>query len=165
MEGKEKGRKERKKRILFFSPRKVASLSPGKRKKSPRTPVFPREKGKEEREKEEEMDGFRIRFLRGIHGKKDGRKDGKRMERMLFFSLSGGLFSLQKKEETQWYQGKEKGKKKEKKDEVLGLEDGIFRGRLEEGRTEEKKEEDLARWCLTRSSVYSFILFFVALSG
>ena len=49
MEGKEKGRKERKKRILFFSPRKVASLSPGKRKKSPRTPVFPREK--EERKK------------------------------------------------------------------------------------------------------------------
>ena len=84
---------------------------------------------------------------------------------MLFFSLSGGLFSLQKKEEIQWFQGKEKGKKKEKKDEVLGLEDGIFRGRLEEGRTEEKKEEDLARWCLTRSSVYSFILFFVALSG
>ena len=88
--------------------------------------MFPREKGKEEREKEEERDGFRIRFLRGIQGKKDGRKEGKRMERMLFFSLSGGLFSLQKKEETQWYQGKEKGKKKEKKDEVDGLEDGIL---------------------------------------
>lgn len=69
------------------------------------------------------MDGFRIRFLRGIQGKKDGRKKGKRKERMLFFSLSGGLFSLQKKEEIQWFQGKEKGKKKEKKDEVLGLEE------------------------------------------
>ena len=48
---KGKRKKERKKRILFFSPRKVAFLSPGKRKKSPRTPVFPRDKGKEEREK------------------------------------------------------------------------------------------------------------------
>ena len=64
------------------------------------------------------------------------------MERMLFFSLSGGLFSLQKKEETQWFQGKEKGKKEEKKDEVIGLEDGIFRGRLEEwkeGRKERRR--------------------------
>ncbi len=81
------------------------------------------------------MDGFRIRFLRGIQGKKDGRKKGKRKERMLFFSPSWGLFSLQKKEEIQWFQGKEK----KKKDEVLGLEDGIFRGRLEEGR-EGRKE-------------------------
>lgn len=88
--------------------------------------MFSREKGKEEREKKEERDGFRIRFLRGIQGKKDGRKERKRKERMLFFSPSGGLFSLQKKEEIQWYQGKEKGKKKEKKDEVLGLEDGIL---------------------------------------
>ena len=87
-------------------------------------------------------------------------------ERMLFFSLSGGLFSLQKKEETQWYQGKEKGKKKEKKDEVLGLEDGIFRGRLEEGEEGRKEgRKTLQDVCLTRSSVYSFILFFVALSG
>ena len=54
---------------------------------------------------------------------------------MLFFSLSGGLFSLQKKEETQWFQRKEK----EKKDEVIGLGDRIFRGRLEEGR-EGRKE-------------------------
>ena len=81
------------------------------------------------------MDAFRIRFLRGIQGKKDGRKEGKRKERMLFFSLSGGLFSLQKKEEIQWFQGKEK----EKKDEVIGLGDRIFRGRLEEW--EEKRKE------------------------
>ena len=68
--------------------------------------------------------------------------------------LSGGLFSLQKKEEIQWFQGKEKGKKKEKKDEVDGLEDGIFEGdvgreerefydiilgKREGGRREEKK--------------------------
>ena len=98
----------------------VTFLSPGKRKKSPR-----KKKGM----------ALGIRFLRGIHGKKDGRKEGKRKERMLFFSLSWGLFSLQKKEEIQWFQGKEK----EKKDEVLGLEDGIFRGRLEEW--EEKRKE------------------------
>ena len=62
--------------------------------------------------------------LRGTLGKKG--KGKKKKGRMLFFSLSGGLFSLQKKEEIQWFQGKEKGKKKEKKDEVLGLEDGIL---------------------------------------
>ena len=113
----------------------VTFLSPGKRKKSPEPQCFQGIRRKKEREKEEERDGFRIRFLRGIQGKKDGRKEGKRMERMLFFSLSGGLFSLQKKEEIQWFQGKEK----EKKDEVLGLEDGIFWGRLEEW--EEKRKE------------------------
>ena len=115
MEGKEKGRKERKKRILFFSPRKVASLSPGKRKKSPRTPVFPREKGKEEREKEEERDGFRIRFLRGIQGKKDGRKEGKRMERMLFFSLSGGFSLSRRKKKSSGFRGRRKERRKRKK--------------------------------------------------
>ena len=135
---KGKRKKERKKRMLFSIPRKVASLSPGKRKKSPETQCFQGIRRKK-REKEEERDGFRIRFLRGIQGKKDGRKEGRRKERMLFFSLSGGLFSLQKKEEIQWFQGKEKGKKKEKKDEVDGLEDGIFRGRLEEW--EEKRKE------------------------
>ena len=120
----------------------VSFLSPGKRKKSPEPQCFQGIKRKKEREKKEERDGFRIRFLRGIQGKKDGRKEGKRMERMLFFSLSGGLFSLQKKEEIQWFQGKEKVKKKEKKDEVDGLEDGIFRGRLEEwkeGRKERRR--------------------------
>ena len=120
----------------------VIYLSPGKRKKSPEPQCFQGIRRKKEREKEEERDGFRIRFLRGIQGKKDGRNDRKRKKRMLFFSLSGGLFSLQKKEEIQWFQGKEKGKKKEKKDEVDGLEDGIFRGRLEgwkEGRKERRR--------------------------
>ena len=41
---KGKRKKERKKRMLFSIPRMVASLSPGKRKKSPRTPVFSRDK-------------------------------------------------------------------------------------------------------------------------
>ncbi len=111
--------------MLFSIPRKVASLSPGKRKKSPRTPVFPREKGKEEREKEEEMDGFRIRFLRGIQGKKDGRKKGRKMtERMLFFSLSETVFPSPKEERNTVVSREGK----EKKNEVLGLEDRIFRG-------------------------------------
>ena len=121
--------------MLFSIPRMVTFLSPGKRKKSPEPQCFQGIRRKKEREKEEEMDAFRIRFLRGIQGKKDGRKEGKRKERMLFFSLSGGLFSLQKKEEIQWFQGKEK----EKKDEVIGLGDRIFRGRLEEW--EEKRKE------------------------
>ena len=41
------------------------------------------------------------------------------------FSVFQGAF-LSPEEEIQWFQGKEKGKKKEKKDEVLGLEDGIL---------------------------------------
>ena len=101
--------------MLFSSPRMVASLSPGKRKKSPRTPVFPREKGKEEREKKEERDGFRIRFLRGIQGKKDGRKEGKRKERMLFFSLSGGAFLSPEKERNPVVSREEEGKEEREK--------------------------------------------------
>ncbi len=52
-----------------------------------------------------------------------------RKEESSFSVLQGLLFPLQKKKEIQWFQGKEKGKKEEKKEEVLGLEDGIFRGR------------------------------------
>ena len=126
MEGKEKGRKKGRKESSFPSPEWCPSSLLGKERNPPESQCFQGIRRKEEREKEEERDGFRIRFLRGIQGKKDGRKEGKRKERMLFFSLSGGLFSLQKKEEIQWFQGKEKGKKKEKKDEVLGLEDGIL---------------------------------------
>ena len=115
MEGKEKGRKERKKRILFFSPRKVASLSPGKRKKSPRTPVFPREKGKEEREKEEERDGFRIRFLRGIQGKKDGRKERRRKEECSFSVFQGGFSLSRRRKKSSGFKGRRKERRKRKK--------------------------------------------------
>ena len=142
MEGKGKGRKKGRKESSFPSPEWCPSSLLGKERNPQNPSVFKGKGGKKKGKKEEERDGFRIRFLRGIQGKKDGRKEGKRMERMLFFSLSGGLFSLQKKEEIQWFQGKEKGKKKEKKDEVDGLEDGIFRGRLEEwkeGRKERRR--------------------------
>ena len=141
MEGKEKERKKGRKESSFPSPEWCPSSLQGK-ERNPLKPSVSKGKGEGRKGKKEERDGFRIRFLRGIQGKKDGRKEGKRMERMLFFSLSGGLFSLQKKEEIQWFQGKEKGKKKEKKDEVDGLEDGIFRGRLEEwkeGRKERRR--------------------------
>ena len=147
--------------MLFSIPRMVTFLSPGKRKKSPEPQCFQGIRRKKEREKEEEMDAFRIRFLRGIQGKKDGRKEGKRKERMLFFSLSGGLFSLQKKEEIQWFQGKGKRKKMRCLAWRMGYL-GEVRGR--EGRKERKKKT-LKDGCLTRSSVYSFILFFVALLG
>ena len=112
--------------MLFSSPREATFLSPGKGKKSPEPQYFQGIRRKEEWEKEEERDGFRIRFLRRNSGEKGWKKG-----RMLFFSLSEAIFLSREKKETQWFQGKEKGKKKEKKDEVLGLEDGIFRGRLE----------------------------------
>lgn len=119
--------------------------------------MFPREKEEKRKGKKEERDAFRIRFLRGIQGKKDGRKEGKRKERMLFFSLSGGLFSLQKKEEIQWFQGKEK----EKKDEVLGLEDGIFRGRLEEGREGRKERRRPCKMCVSQGPLFTHLFCFL----
>ena len=80
---------------------------------------------------------------------------------MLFFSLSGGLFSLQKKEEIQWFQGKEKGKKKEKKDEVDGLEDGIFRGRLEEGREGRKERRRPCKMCVLQGPLFTLLFCFL----
>ena len=139
MEGKEKGRKKGRKESSFPSPEWCPSSLQGKERNPPEPQCFQGIRRKKEREKEEERDGFRIRFLRGIQGKKDGRKEGKRKEESSFSVLQRLFFSLQKKKEIHWFQGKEKGKKKEKKEEVLGLEDGIFRGRLEEGR-EGRKE-------------------------
>ncbi len=80
---------------------------------------------------------------------------------MLFFSLSGGLFSLQKKEEIQWFQGKEKGKKKEKKDEVLGLEDGIFRGRLEEGKEGRKERRRPCKMGVSQGPLFTLLFCFL----
>lgn len=53
-------------------------------------------------------------------------RKGKERKECSFSVFQGLSFSLQKKKEIQWFQGKEKGKKKEKKEEVLGLEDGIL---------------------------------------
>ena len=80
---------------------------------------------------------------------------------MLFFSLSGGLFSLQKKEEIQWFQGKEKGKKKEKKDEVLGLEDGIFRGRLEGWKEGRKERRRPCKMCVSQGPLFTLLFCFL----
>ena len=93
----------------------VIYLSPGKRKKSPEPQCFQRIKRKKEREKEEEMDGFRIRFLRGIQGKKDGRKEGKRKGRMLFFSLSGGFSLSRRKKKPSGFKGRRRERRKRKK--------------------------------------------------
>ena len=115
MEGKEKGRKKGRKESSFPAPEWLLSSLQGKERNPPEPQCFQGIRRKKEREKEEERDGFRMRFLRGIQGKKDGRKEGKRKERMLFFSLSGGLFSLQKKEEIQWFQGRGMERRKRKK--------------------------------------------------
>ena len=93
----------------------VIYLSPGKRKKSPEPQCFQGIKRKKEREKEEERDAFRMRFLRGIHGKKDGRNDRKRKKRMLFFSLSGGFSLSRKRKKSSGIKGRRKERRKRKK--------------------------------------------------
>lgn len=101
--------------MLFSIPRMVSFLSPGKRKKSPETQCFQGKRRKKKGKKEEERDTFRIRFLRGIQGKKDGRKEGKRMERMLFFSLSGGFSLSRRKKKSSGFRGRRKERRKRKK--------------------------------------------------
>ena len=111
MEGKKKGKKKGRKESSFPASEWLPSYLQGKERNPPETQCFQGIRRKKEREKEEERDGFRIRFLRGIQGKKGWKKGKKKKGRMLFFSLSGGLFSLQKKEEIQWFQGKGRRKK------------------------------------------------------
>ena len=114
----------------------VTFPSPGKRKKSPEPQCFQGIRRKKEREKEEEMDGFRIRFLRRDSGEKGWKKGReKKGKNALFQSFRGGFSLSRRRKKSSGF----KGRRKEKKDEVLGLEDGIFKGRLEEGR-EGRKE-------------------------
>lgn len=115
---KGKRKKERKKRMLFSIPRKVASLSPGKRKKSPETQCFQGIRRKK-REKEEERDGFRIRFLRGIQGKKDGRKEGKRKEESSFSVLQGGFSLSRRKKKSSGIKRRRRERRKIKKRKCL----------------------------------------------
>ena len=72
----------------------VTFPSPGKRKKSPEPQCFQGIRRKKEREKEEEMDGFRIRFLRRDSGEK-GWKKGREKEgkNALFQSFRGAFLS------------------------------------------------------------------------
>ena len=111
---KGKRKKERKKRMLFSIPRKVASLSPGKRKKSPETQCFQGIRRKK-REKEEERDGFRIRFLRGIQGKKDGRKERRRKEECSFSVFQGGFSLSRRRKKSSGFKGRRKERRKRKK--------------------------------------------------
>ena len=93
----------------------VTFLSPGKRKKSPETQCFQGIRRKKEREKEEERDGFRIRFLRGIQGKKDGGKEG----RKLFFSPSETVFLSRKRKKSSGFKGRRRERRKRKKRKCL----------------------------------------------
>ena len=115
MEGKKKGRKKGRKESSFPSPEWCPSSLLGKERNPPEPQCFQGIRRKKEREKEEEWDGFRIRFLRGIQGKKDGRKEGKRMERMLFFSLSGGFSLSRRKKKPSGIKGRRKERRKRKK--------------------------------------------------
>ena len=110
----------------------VIYLSPGKRKKSPEPQCFQRIKRKKEREKEEEMDGFRIRFLRRDSGEKGWKKGREKKGKNALFQSFRGAFLSPEEGRNPVISREGNGKKKEKKDEVLGLEDRIFRGRLEE---------------------------------
>ena len=115
MEGKEKGRKKGRKESSFPSPEWCPSSLLGKERNPQNPSVFKGKGGKKKGKKEEERDGFRIRFLRGIQGKKDGRKEGKRMERMLFFSLSGGFSLSRRKKKSSGFRGRRKERRKRKK--------------------------------------------------
>ena len=115
MEGKEKGRKKGRKESSFPSPEWCPSSLLGKERNPQNPSVFKGKGGKKKGKKEEERDGFRIRFLRGIQGKKDGRKEGKRMERMLFFSLSGGFSLSRRRKKSSGFKGRRKERRKRKK--------------------------------------------------
>ena len=110
----------------------VTFLSPGKRKKSPEPQCFQGIRRKKEREKEEEMDGFRIRFLRRDSGEKGWKKGREKKGKNALFQSFRGAFLSPEEGRNPVISREGNGKKKEKKDEVLGLEDRIFRGRLEE---------------------------------
>lgn len=120
MERKEKRRKKGRKECSFPAPEWLPPSLQGKERNHSEPQWFQGKRRKEEREKKEERDAFRMRFLRGIQGKKDGRNDRKRMERMLFFSLSGGAFLSPEERRNPVVSREEEGKKEEKKDEVLG---------------------------------------------
>ena len=62
-------------------------------------------------------------------------RKGKERKECSFSVFQGGFSLSRRRKKSSGF----KGRRKEKKDEVLGLEDGIFKGRLEEGR-EGRKE-------------------------
>ena len=107
MEGKEKGRKKGRKESSFPSPEWCPSSLLGKERNPPESQCFQGIRRKEEREKEEERDGFRIRFLRGIQGKKDGGK--------LFFSPSETVFLSPKEERNPLVSREGEGKEEREK--------------------------------------------------
>ena len=55
-----------------------------------------------------------IRFLRGIQGKKDGRKEGKRMEECSFSVFQGGLSLSRRKKKSSGFKGRRRERRKRK---------------------------------------------------
>ena len=115
MEGKEKGRKKGRKESSFPSPEWCPSSLLGKERNPPESQCFQGIRRKEEREKEEERDGFRIRFLRGIQGKKDGRKERRRKEECSFSVFQGGFSLSRRKKKSSGFKGRRRERRKRKK--------------------------------------------------
>ena len=90
----------------------VASLSPKKRKKSPEPQSFQGIRRKEEREKEEEWDGFRIRFLRRIRGK---RMEERKEEGSSFSVFQRGFSLSRKRKKSSGFKGRRRERRKRKK--------------------------------------------------
>ena len=132
MEGKKKGKKKGRKESSFPAPEWLPPSLLGKERNPPETQCFQGIRRKKEREKEEEMDGFRIRFLRRDSGEKGWKKGREKKGKNALFQSFRGAFLSPEEGRNPVISREGNGKKKEKKDEVLGLEDRIFRGRLEE---------------------------------
>ena len=129
---RKKEKRKEEKNALFHPQNGVLPLSREK-KEIPQNPsVFKGLGGKKKGEKEEEMDGFRIRFLRRDSGEKGWKKGREKKGKNALFQSFRGAFLSPEEGRNPVISREGNGKKKEKKDEVLGLEDRIFRGRLEE---------------------------------
>ena len=144
MEGKEKGRKKGRKESSFPSPEWCPSSLQGK-ERNPLKPSVSKGKGEGRKGKKEERDGFRIRFLRGIQGKKDGRKEGKRKEECSFSVFQGGFSLSRRKKKSSGIKRRRRERRKRKKRKCLAWRMGYLGTGKRNGRKEEKKEEDLAR--------------------
>ena len=115
MEGKEKGRKKGRKESSFPSPEWCPSSLLGKERNPQNPSVFKGKGGKKKGKKEEERDGFRIRFLRGIQGKKDGRKERRRKEECSFSVFQGGFSLSRRRKKSSGFKGRRKERRKRKK--------------------------------------------------
>ena len=154
MEGKKKGKKKGRKESSFPASEWLPSYLQGKERNPPETQCFQGIRRKKEREKEEERDGFRIRFLRGIQGKKDGRKEGKRKEECSFSVFQGGFSLSRRKKKSSGIKRRRRERRKRKKRKCLAWRMGY----LGTGKRNGRKEEDLAR-CVSHKVLCLLYLF------